>query len=176
MLIKKFFIFFLLASTLSSCTIFQSSDDWSAQLPPKSYFVDYYQRSTDNHPYQDQESYLGWVKIFYEGNPLSPGWLQLTEGLLFESPEDKKQEYADVMAELGQRIGAEWAQNNRVRLIDTRCASIWRDALIEAVEIGDLENYMLRFQADVYAILEGSLDKEEIEFSRYYEEQGFEFF
>jgi len=48
--------------------------------------------------------------------------------------------------------------------------------LIEAVSIGDLENYMQRFEADVNAILAGTLSQEEIEFSRYYEEEGFEFF
>ncbi len=176
MLFEKYFIPVVLIFTLPGCTLFQAPGDWSELLPPQSYFIDYYERSTDNHPYQDRESYLGWVKTFYEGSPLSPGWLQLTEDLLFETPADKQQEYSELMAELGQRIGAEWAQNNRVRLIDTRCASIWRDALIEAVSIGDLENYMQRFEADVNAILAGTLSQEEIEFSRYYEEEGFEFF
>jgi hypothetical protein len=60
-------------------------------------------------------------------------------------------------------------------LIDTRSASVWRDALIEAISVGDLDNYMLLFESDVSEILAGSLDKEEISFTRYYEEEVFEF-
>ena len=106
---------------------------------------------------------------------MSAGWLQLTDELLSETPENKQQEHAELMAVLGQRISAEWAKSNRIRLIDTSSASVWRDALIEAISVGDLDNYMLRFEADVNAILAGSLNKEEITFTRYYEEEIFEF-
>ncbi len=172
---RNYLTIFITTIALSSCSIFQSSDYWSDRLPPQEYFIESYQAATDNKVYQDQESYMGWVRVFYLGNTLSAGWLQLTEELISEAPENKKQEYEELMAFLGQRIGAEWAKNNRVRLIDTRSASVWRDALIEAIAVGDLENYMLRFEADVSAILAGSLDKEEISFTRYYEEEIFEF-
>ncbi len=172
---KNYLTIFITTLALSACSIFQSSDYWSDRLPPQEYFIDSYQTATDNQAYQDQESYLGWVRVFYLGNTLSAGWLQLTEELVSESPKDKKQQYAELMAILGQRIGAEWAKDNRVRLIDTGSASVWRDALIEAISVGDLDIYMLRFEADVSAILAGSLDKEEIRFTRYYEEEIFEF-
>ncbi|MBN4075394.1 hypothetical protein JYU22_02305 [Gammaproteobacteria bacterium AH-315-E17] len=160
---------------ISSCSFLQSSGGWSEQLPPQGYFADYYQYDIDNQLYQDQESYLAWVRVFYSGSAISIGWLQLTEDLLIEMPANKQQEYAELLAELGQRIGAEWARDNGLRLIDTRSASAWRDALIEAVSLGDLEDYMQRFEIDVNAVLAGSLSKEEIEFSRYYAEEKFEF-
>lgn len=176
MLSKTILLPFFAAFMLSACAFIQPSGDWPEQLPQQDFFVDYYQGSIENQLYQDLDSYLDWVRVFYLGNPLSPGWLKLTDDLLMEAPANKQQEYADLMAELGQAICAEWAQSNRVRLIDTRSASVWRDALLEAVSLGDLLNYMQRFEADVYAILSGSLSKEEIEFSRYYEEEVFEFF
>tara|TARA_B110000495_G_C22721503_1_gene423823 strand:- start:115 stop:645 length:531 start_codon:yes stop_codon:yes gene_type:complete len=161
---------------LSACSIFQAPGDWPKQMPSQDYFVDYYQRSTENKLYQDQESYLEWVQTFYLGSRLSPGWLQLTEDLLYETRTNKQQEYTELMALLGQRIGAEWAQSNGVRLIDTRSAGVWRDALFEAVYLGDLENYLQHFEADVNSILAGELNKEIIQFSRYYEEEKYELF
>lgn len=172
----KFFSLFIFVLTLSACSLFRTSDDWPEQLPPQVYFMDYYHNSSDNHAYQEQDNYLNWIRIFYFGNPLAPGWLQLTEDLLVETPENKQQEYTSLMTELGKRIGAEWAQDNRVRLIDSRMAIAWRDALIEAVSLGDLDAYLQRFDADVNAVLAGNLDKEAIQLSRYYEEQKFEFF
>lgn len=172
---RNYLTIFITTIALSSCSVFQSSDYWPDRLPPQDFFIESYQADTNNQVYQVQESYLDWVRVFYLGNALSSGWLELTEELVSEAPENKKQQYAELMGFLGQRIGTEWAKDNRVRLIDTRSASVWRDALIEAISVGDLDNYMLRFEADVSEILAGSLDKEEISFTRYYEEEVFEF-
>ena len=176
MLPKKLLLSLFAIFMLTACAFIQPSGDWPKQIPQQEFFVDYYQGNIENQLYQDLDSYLDWVQTFYLGNPLSPGWLNLTDDLLVETSANKHQEYADLMAELGQAIGAEWAQSNRVRLIDTRSASVWREALLEAVALGDLLNYMQRFEADVKAILSGSLSKEEINFSRYYQEEAFEFF
>jgi hypothetical protein len=70
--------------------------------------------------------------------------------------------------ELGRTISVEWAKSNEERLIDTRNAAVWRDALQEALSQGDLDNYLDRVDADVSAILAGSLAGEEIRFERYY--------
>jgi len=173
---RRYLTIFITTLVLPACSILQPPDYWSDQLPAEEYFIDTYQLATDNQAFQEMDSYLDWIKIFYLGSPLSPGWLQLTEELLYEAPADKNQEYTERMQVLGRLIGAEWAKNNAVRLIDTRCASVWRDALIEAIELDDLESYMQRFEADVNAIFAGSLNKQDIVFTRYYEENTFEFF
>ncbi|MAM71688.1 MAG: hypothetical protein CMP91_11155 [Gammaproteobacteria bacterium] len=160
---------------MSACSIFVPGGPWPSDLPPRQYFVDYYQASPDNHEYQEQDEYLNWVRVFYQGNALSPGWHLLTEELLFESEAARHEEYSLKMANLGRQISAEWAKGNEVRLIDTRCASIWRDALIEAIERDDLDNYIARFENDVNAILGRELDKEEISRERYYEVEEFDF-
>lgn len=173
---RHYLTIFITTLVLPACSILQPPDYWPDQLPPQEYFIDRYQVATDNQAYQELDSYLNWIKTFYLGSALSPGWLGLTEDLLYEAPAVKKQEYEVKMEFLGRLIGAEWAKNNAVRLIDTRCASVWRDALIEAIERDDLENYMQRFEADVNAIFAGSLSKENIVYTRYYEENSFEFF
>jgi hypothetical protein len=175
MLFSKNLSIFSIVLMISGCSFFQSAGDWPEPLPAQNYFVDYYELKADNQLYQEQESYLAWVKIFYFGNALSLGWIQLTEELLDKTPVYKQQEYAELMAEIGQLISAEWSLSNRTRLIDTRSASVWRDALAEAISADDLDNYLQRFNADVNSILAGSLSKEDIEFSRYYEEELFEF-
>ena len=69
---------------------------------------------------------------------------------------------------LGGRIGSEWAKTNEVRLLNTRNAAIWRDALIESISQDDLDNYITRVENDVESILMGELDEEAIHFERYY--------
>lgn len=176
MLSKKFSPLIILLLQLSGCTLLMPAGSWPEGLPPREYFVDYYQASEDNHAYQSLDDYLYWIQVFYEGNALSPGWIHLSSELVFEAEEDRKVTYARKMQTLGRLIAAEWAQNNNVRLIDTRCASIWRDALLEAVSRDDLDNYIQRFEADVNAILAGELSKGDIQLERYYEVEEFDFF
>ena len=70
--------------------------------------------------------------------------------------------------ELGRIISVEWAKHNDVRLIDTRNAAIWRDALQESLSKNDLDNYLERVEADIAAMLAGTLTRSDIEFERYY--------
>lgn len=176
MLFKKYLSFLVLVTMLSGCSLLLPVGSWPQELPPQNYFIGYYEASEDNHAYQKLEDYLYWIQVFYEGNALSPGWFHLSNELMDETPEDKKVIYSRKMQSLGRLISAEWAQNNNVRLIDTRCASIWRDALLEAISREDLDNYIQRFETDVNAILAGELSREDIQLSRYYEVEEFDFF
>tara|TARA_R110000824_G_scaffold318073_1_gene505251 strand:+ start:75004 stop:75534 length:531 start_codon:yes stop_codon:yes gene_type:complete len=173
---RHFFFIIFSAAVLSACSTLYESDDWPQTLPSKNYFTEYYQRNVDNHPYQTVEDYLAWVRIFYQGNVLSIGWEELSEGVLVELPDAKKTEYEKRMFTLGQRIGAEWALDNSVRLIDTRSASVWSDALLEAIYLKELEAFIFKMENDVDSILTGRLNKNEIAFTRYYDEEEIEFF
>ena len=176
MLFKNVLTFIISAVLLTACSIFDASESWPRPLPAKKYFESYYQSSVENHPYQSLDDYLNWVKIFYQGNALAPGWLQLTDEVLQEIPANKKSAYEIRMQALGQRIGAEWSLDNGVRLIDTRSASVWSDALLEAIAMNELENFIARMEEDVDNILMGSLNKDEIAFTRYYDAEELEFF
>ncbi len=174
--IWKIYFLIVVLSLQSACSVLLPVRSWPPELPSQEYFIDYYQQNEDNHTFQALEDYLYWVQIFYQGNALSPGWFQLTRELLQETDVDRQAFYAEKMQTLGLLISAEWAQNNNIRLIDTRCASVWRDALLEALAQNDLDNYMQRFESDVSAILSGELLKGDIELARYYDVEGFEFF
>jgi hypothetical protein len=172
---KSLFLIVLLSLQIA-CSALLPVGSWPHNLPSEAYFIDYYQHGEDNHAYQALKDYLYWVETFYLGNALSPGWFQLTRELLEEVDADRQALYAEKMQSLGLMISAEWAQDNNVRLIDTRCASVWRDALLEAMAQDDLDNYLQLFANDVNAILAGELVKEDIELTRYYEVEGFDFF
>ncbi len=174
--LTRTFLFIVFSLLLSACSLFQGAGPWPNEIPPQQYFIDQYESAESNKAFQDQDNYLKWVQIFYQGSTLSPGWIVLSEELLLEARVDKRAEYKEKMSVLGRLIGAEWAKDNRTRLIDTRCASVWRNALLEAISLNDLDNYIARFEEDVNAILAGSLDKNDIQFERYYEEEEFEFF
>ena len=153
----------------------QPATPWPKELPSQQYFINYYRSNNENRAYQDQEEYLYWVQIFYQGSALAPGWLQLTNQLLEEVVESKKPGYAARMYALGQRVGAEWSLDNRVRRIDTRSASVWNEVLLEAKVLEDLDNFLQRFEADVADILADRLHKDDIAFTRYYADTAFEF-
>ena len=134
---RHFFFIIFSAAVLSACSTLYESDDWPQTLPSKNYFTEYYQRNVDNHPYQTVEDYLAWVRIFYQGNVLSIGWEELSEGVLVELPDAKKTEYEKRM---------------------------------------ELEAFIFKMENDVDSILTGRLNKNEIAFTRYYDEEEIEFF
>lgn len=151
--------------------------EWPDSAYPRSYFEAAYREDELAQQYQSEEEYLLWVTRFYNGYSIAPGWLNLTRQVMerLEGQDPAWQaEVEERLYDLGGRIGAEWAKDNEVRLLNTRNAAVWRDALIESLNQDDLANYMIRVENDVESILAGELDKEAIYFERYYEDD-FEF-
>lgn len=160
-------LFIIILLSLSACISF-NRDDWPENLPDQELFIQAYQADTVNQALQTEDDYLYWVNRFYNGANLVPGWLGITSGVLERTD---KPEYASVKAQmdsLGLRIGKEWARNNQIRLLNTRSASVWRDALLEALNQGELQKYLDILNQDVNDILSEKLDNEEIYFERYY--------
>ena len=81
---------------------------------------------------------------------------------------DRHEEVRQRLFHLGGRIGSEWAKPNAVRRLNTRNAAVWRDALIESINQGELDDYIDRVETDVESLLAGELSKEDIFFERYY--------
>ncbi len=156
---------------LVSCATNIEDIEWPDGAYPRGYFEAAFLEDPAAGEYQTQEDYLLWVTRFYNGYSIAPGWLNLQQEVL-DRLEDPESAYADSVIErlyhLGGTIGAEWAKSNEVRLLNTRNAAVWRDALVEAIAQDDLDNYITRVENDVQAILAGTLDKEVIEFERYY--------
>ena len=158
----------LLLAALSSCSTTPRVEDWPDNMPPVSYYVDAWQLDESNQRLQVLDDYLVWIRRFYEGFNIAPGWFNLTEQVFERLPASRHEVIGNRLYELGRIISVEWAKHNDVRLIDTRNAAIWRDALQESLSKNDLDNYLERVEADIAAMLAGTLTRSDIEFERYY--------
>jgi len=72
--------------------------------------------------------YQKWLKIFYEGNLLIPGW-NLRKRELLSVVKNKKEDAEILLTELGDLIGKEWAKDNMIRKISTSDVKRWGDEL-----------------------------------------------
>ncbi|MDC0598746.1 hypothetical protein OAP18_02785 [Gammaproteobacteria bacterium] len=149
--------------------MFQRERPWPENIPSKEYFIAAYQAAEADHEFQTQEDYLYWVLRFYNGlNSVVPGWLGITAQVLDRLEEPQRSVVEARLYALGSRIGTEWPKDNRVRLLNSRSANVWRDALIEALNRDELDSYLDVLEQDVDDLLAGTLDNDEIYFERYY--------
>ena len=157
-----------LTLVLSSCSSF---GPWPGGAADRDYFEALYAEDEANQALQEEADYLYWIRRFYNGLNLVPGWNQASRQLLARVEEEQQAEVSDRLDILGRDIASEWAKDNRVRLINTRMVNIWRQALMEAIAQDDLLPFLDVLEADVNALLSGSLDGDDIYFERYYEDE-----
>lgn len=165
---KNRFIVLLSLCLLQACSLLSTDLDWPENAYPREYFEAAFQADAAAQQYQTLDEYLLWITRFYYGNSLTPGWLGLSEQLLERLEEPQRSEVSERLYQLGGRIGSEWAKDNEVRLLNTRNAAVWRDALRESADRGDINEYITQVENDVTAIMAGSLSHEDIYFERYY--------
>jgi hypothetical protein len=160
-----------LMATLAACAVRAPEPQWPDGIPPRSFFRAEWRASANNQALQSQDEYLLWVTRFYTGYGAVPGWLTMTERVIQRLPPAEHDAIEARLFELGGRIGAEWAKDNSVRLLSTRSAGVWRDALLEAFARNELNDYLERLSGDVDALLSGELDNDAIRFERYYTDE-----
>ena len=164
----KLAVLFASLALLAGCASRSHDIIWPDGAYPRGYFEAAWQEDDMAQQYQSQDEYLYWVTQFYTGTSLAPGWLNLTSQVLERIDVSRRVAVSDRLFELGGRIGSEWAKHNAVRRLNTRNAAVWRDALIESIEHGELDMYMNRVASDVERLLAGDLQKDDIYFERYY--------
>jgi hypothetical protein len=164
-------LFLALITLLAACTTRAPEPEWPGGIPPRSFFSMEWRESANNRSLQSQDDYLLWVARFYTGYGAVPGWLSMTSQVIQRLPPAEHDAIEARLFELGGRIGAEWAKDNAVRLLNTRSAGVWRDALLEAFRRNELDVYLDRLSADVDALLAGELHNEAIRFERYYTDE-----
>ena len=155
---------------LAACSSLQDDDKWSNELPPQPYFLSAYESDAPNQTYQSLEDYLFWVERFYNGINLVPGWSSLSGQVLEKLEEPQLSVVETRLYNLGLKIGAEWPKDNQVRLLNSRSANVWRDALIESLSRDELDAYLSILEQDVTDLLAGKIDNEAIYFERYYQD------
>jgi len=70
-----------------------------------------------------------WFRKFYDGTFLVKGWKARMDELLDAVPESDKASMRTLLADLGEKIGWEWAKDNRVRRVDTPMLQQWGENL-----------------------------------------------
>ena len=168
------FIVFPLLLWLGGCATQIDELAWPEMAYPREYFEAAFEEDELAQQYQTKADYLLWITHFYNGYSIAPGWISLTEQVKERLEEPYRSEVALRLYHLGGRIGSEWAKDNKVRVLDTRNAAVWRDALIESLNQNDLDDYITRVEEDVENMYVGNLSREDIYFERYYEDD-FEF-
>lgn len=79
-----------------------------------------------------------WYKTFHEGNLGVDGWLDISRDILSKLPAAQQPEQQVSLMQLGDKIGREWAKDNRTRKIDTGMLRKWGKELKDASEQGPL--------------------------------------
>jgi hypothetical protein len=77
-----------------------------------------------------------WLRKFYEGSFLIPGWKSRMKELLRAVPDSEKDQMQALLSDLGEKIGREWAKDNRTRRIDNQMLQKWGDTLSTAKRKG----------------------------------------
>ncbi len=77
-----------------------------------------------------------WFRKFYEGTFLIKGWRSRMKELLQSFSPAQRDEMRDLLDKLGEKIGREWARDNRVRRVDTPLLQKWGQDLSNAKREG----------------------------------------
>ena len=77
-----------------------------------------------------------WFQKFYEGTFLVKGWKAQMRELLQDFQGHERDVVNDLLSNLGEKIGREWAKDNAVRRIDTAKLKQWGASLASARKKG----------------------------------------
>lgn len=96
-----------------------------------------------------------WVKKFYEGSLLFPGWNKVSDDLLGNIKNEKKEFFKQKLSDLGRKISQEWAKDNKTTKISSSKLQNWGDRLKKArkKEAGTIEAIIFEIEQEVDNIL-----------------------
>jgi len=166
--------------TLIGCSTLATKKNWPADLPNRKIFVDAFldNRQISFAEPEAIEAHLVWIVRFYHGTILYPnGWNRVSE--LFIASIDKrknKQRMAKRIRALGILIANEWSQDNDIRRINSTHVATWGSALRTAAERDDQSDFIAKVESDAKALIDGSLESEEIDYERYYPSEDYDNF
>jgi hypothetical protein len=156
-----------LTLSLFSC-VSQNLANWPESIPQQQHFVQAYGADAANQQRQSQQEYLEWIMSFYQGNLVyQTGWLDVETTVLATMQADGHNLQDQQLRDLGAAIGAEWAKDNKIRVIDSRMLSLWGSVLQLAADSEQRRMSIELISADVEAVLAGNLSNAEIQEPRY---------
>lgn len=175
----KLLLILMIITAVSGCSTISAMKKWPEEMPAKSIFVEAYnEQKAAGSNNNSLQNHLLWVKRYYLGSVIYPlGWNRMTE-MLTDTLENinEKEEIRRRMYTLGVTICLEWAKNNDVRKIDSAAIATWGNALQTATELREQSVFISKVENDVQALLDGDLDRKQIERERYYPPEDYDNF
>lgn len=154
--------------TLAGCAVPSVEEpDWPRDIPMRAYYIRVYEADPDNQTRQTLEDYLVWVRRFYDGYSVAPGWRRSEVQLMKGLTEEQVRLLAPRLAYLGHIMSSEWAKHNEGRNIETNMLSLWGRVMLKAKKDEQLDATLDRLTEDVIALIRGELDPKEITSKRY---------
>ena len=146
-----------------------TEDDWPVEIPPRELFVQVYENDAANQEVQSRKDYLVWVRRFYQGWVVySNGWLKMSQDLVEELPMDQRAAANNRIAEIGLKIAPEWAKEKKDRYIFTDMVAVWGEGLLEALNRGDVFQYMELVEQDLELLKQRKIARQDIFLQRYF--------
>lgn len=172
----KFLLISLTCLALLAC---RSADlaNWPRDLPERRYFIAAYEADVSNQRDQSRAAYLQWILSFYAGTVVAPtGWNEMQSAVVASAPLERRLELDSQLHLLGRQIAAEWAKENKRRLIDSRMLGIWGSVL--QLVAGPEQQYaaIQLISSDVSGLLQDQLESSEINDARYEQRLGLHLF
>ena len=157
---------------LSACQTSNLLMDWPADVPDRQIFIDgyYTKRGISSASNTELNRHLGWIVKFYQGTLIYPtGWNNVSERFLASVNDDAARAMLKKRIHfLGIKIANEWAQSNRIRLIDNSAILAWGNGLRSAAERMEQEQYISKVEKDVDLLLNEAITTKDISFERYF--------
>ncbi|MFX4227546.1 MAG: hypothetical protein ACFHHU_06590 [Porticoccaceae bacterium] len=160
----------MMTLTLAGCISYPKiATDWPGELPPVDLFVEAYENDLANQEVQSMEDYLLWVKRFYQGWVVyDNGWLKMSRNLAEQMPVNQRSLASQQIAEIGLKIAPEWAKEKTDRYIFTDMVVVWGEALLEALDRGEVFEYMDSVEQDLKLLKKGQVKRQDIFMQRYF--------
>ncbi len=172
---KLTFSFVFTLIFLTSCSTIRSTSTWPQDIPPRSYFVDYYEERVTDKDLLSQNEYLTWIHRFYFGWELyARGWIKSTDVLskTLEDHDDSQLAKEKALL-LGRVVSPEWAKSKGDRVINTRHLNIWGNVINESIVRKEQLAILDKILFDANALLEKKIRPRDITFNRYYKVEEF---
>ncbi len=172
---KLTFFFIFTLAFLTSCATIKPTSDWHQDIPPRPYFIDYYEANVTDKDILSQNDYLIWIHRFYFGWELyARGWIKSTEALskTLDNHDDSQLAKEKALL-LGSIVSPEWAKSKGDRVINTRHLNIWGNVLNESIVRKEQLIILDKILFDVNALLEKKIRPRDITFNRYYKVEEF---
>ena len=73
-----------------------------------------------------------WYRKFQKGTFLIKGWQSRQKEILDAVPETEQKAVGEILGQLGEKIGMEWAKHHQIRRIDTPMLQKWGKRLSQS--------------------------------------------